>query len=106
MITPFGAKQVRHSCREVVEIRNLRQHIVADDEIGSRGLPRRDAARDLVRKTRPVSEHSSPRRLGDVGGRLDSQNRNTQRQKVLKQISVVAGDLKDLALRPKTKPSP
>ena len=31
---PVRGKQVRHACREVVKIGNLRQHIVADDEIG------------------------------------------------------------------------
>src|SRR5262249_12377239 len=97
-------KQMRHSCGEVVEIRDLRQHIVADDEIC---LP--PLGHELLRKLQAEKLDESgnillARRLGHIGGWLDADHRNAQRQEVLKQISVVASDLKHLTLRTKTKP--
>ena len=36
--------------------------------------------------------------FGDVGGRLDAEHRHAQRQEVLQQIAVVAGELDDEAV--------
>src|ERR1700730_143273 len=94
-------KQMGHSCGEVVEIRDLRQHIVADDKIGRPTL-----GHELLRKLRAEELDESgnillARRFGHIGGWLDTDHRNAQRQKVLKQISVVASDLNYLTLRTK-----
>src|SRR5271170_5669595 len=91
-------KQMHHSCGEVVKIRNLRQYIVADNEIGPPTL-----GHELLRKLQAEELDESRNillacRFGDISGRLDADHRNTQRQEVLKQISIVASDLKHLTL--------
>ena len=57
-----------------------------------------------------VAEEVDPRRnalvdrhLGDVGGRLDAEHGNAERQKVLKQVAVVARELDDQAVRAETE---
>src|SRR5262249_26253953 len=91
-------KQMRHSCGEVVEIRDLRQYIVGDNQICSPTL-----RYELLRKLRAEERDESRNillacRFRNISGRLDADHRNIQRQEVLKQISIVARDLKHLTL--------
>ena len=44
--------------------------------------------------------------LGHVGGRLDAQHRHAQRQEVLQQVAVVAGELDDEAVRARAAAAP
>src|SRR6516162_1041395 len=72
-------KQMRHSCGEVVELRDLRQHIVADDEICSPTL-----GHELLRKLQAEKLDESgnillARRFGHIGRWLDADHRNAQR---------------------------
>ena len=97
-------QQLLHPGDEIVDVRNVREHVVAEQQVGpavlgcdfDRGLPseetdgRRDAFFD--------------RRLRDVGCRLDAQHRNSAPHEVLQQVSVVAGDLHYLAAG--TEPEP
>ena len=46
------------------------------------------------------------RDLGDVGGRLDAEHRHAERQEVLQQIAVVAGELDDEAVGPEAAAAP
>src|SRR5215208_4964005 len=77
------SQQMRHARRKIVEVRHLRQHIVADDEIGGLAF-----GYEFLRK--PKTEEFDQRRnvfapgyFGNIGGRLDTRHRNTQRQKML-----------------------
>ena len=63
------------------------------------------AFRDELRG-KPRAEEVDPRRnalldrhLGDVGRRLDAEHGHAERQKVLKQVSVVAREFDDQAVR-------
>ena len=95
---------MRHSRGEIVEVGDLRQHIVADDEVGRLTLGHQ-ALRELQAEEFDQRRNILlARHFGDIGGRLDADDGNTQRQKMLKQISVVARDLEDLAFRAETKP--
>ena len=101
---PPGVEQELEAGDEVVEVRHVGEHVVADDQVGRRALvgePRaelraeeRDQRRDAVR-------------LGDRGhvrGRLDAEHRHAALDEPLQQVAVVAGDLDDAscsAPRPK-----
>ncbi len=65
-------QQMRHAGGEVVEVRHLRQHIVADDEVGLLafgGEPLRERETEEFDQRRNVL---SPRHFGHVGGGLDA----------------------------------
>ncbi len=114
------AQQVRHLDRdarrsargatpspahEVVEVGNVREHVVGDDQVGGRA-PRDEVAR---RVSTPKNAHlgRDARRLGDlghVGRRLDTEHRDARGDEVLQQVAVVARDLDDEALRPEAEP--
>src|SRR5262245_28249844 len=98
-------KQMRHSCGEVVEIRDLRQHIVADNEVCPPTLRHELLGKLQVEKLDESGNILLARRFGYISGWLDSNHRNAQRYEMLKQISVVASDLDHLTLRTKIKPS-
>ena len=90
---PSRLQQPGDAADEVVDVRNLRQHVVAGDEVG--GLT---GGEHLVGQCPPEERH--PRRyaqldcLGsDVGRRLDAQHRHAHGQEMLQQIAVVAGEL-------------
>ena len=75
-------KQVRHPCSEVVEIGNLRQHVVADDEIGLPPLGDEALARGLKPKnSTSVGIFFCTRRFCNVGSRLDANDRNINGRK-------------------------
>src|SRR5690242_591633 len=86
-----------------MEIRHLRQDVVADDEIGPPPL-RHKAPREIepeeLDQCRNIPAAGSFRH---IGGGLDAQHRYAVRQEMLKQISVVACDLDHLAARTKAK---
>src|SRR4051794_16979202 len=100
----LGRKEFGHSGGEVVEIGNLGENIVADDEIGPAPLGDETSSQIEAEECDERRNILGTRRLGDIGGGLDAGNRNAEGQKVLKQVSIIAGDLKDLAIGPKAEP--
>src|SRR6266446_1030916 len=93
-----------HSRSEVVEIRDLRQHVIANNKICLPAL-RHESLRKLQAEELNESGYILlARRFGHIDGWLDADHRHTQRQEVLKQISVVASDLKHLTLRTEIQP--
>ena len=97
-------EQERHAGDEVVEVRHLRQHVVADDEVGPLALGDELGRQPLAEELDPARYALLHRDLGDVGGRLDAEHRHAQRQEVLQQIAVVAGQLDHQAVGPKPQP--
>src|SRR5262245_25615688 len=93
------SQKVGHPRGKVVEIGDLRHHIVPDDKVGPPAL-----GHELLRERQAEELNNSgyillARRFGHIGSWLDPDHRHTQRQKVLKEISVVACDFKHLTLR-------
>src|SRR5258708_32724271 len=91
-------QKMRHPCGEGVESGDRRQHIVADDEVGPPAL-----GHEFLRELQAEELNKSGyfllvRHFGHVGGRFDADHGHTQRQEVLKQISVIASNLKNLTL--------
>ena len=66
--------------------------------------PRTQGVARLQAEKLNESWNTLARGFGHIGGRLDADHRDTHGQEMLKQISVVACNLKHLALRTKTKP--
>ena len=88
-------EQARHPAHEVVEVGHLRQHVVADDEIGALAL-RHELGRELRSEEIDAGGYALlDRHLGDVGRGLDAQDGNAQRQEVLQQVAVIARQLDD-----------
>src|ERR1700758_2134400 len=82
-----------HSAHEIVKIRHLGKDIVADDEIGPQTF-----CHHLLCQRRAEEFDSRGDALLDssfrhIGGRLYAKHRNTKRQEMLQQISVIAGKL-------------
>ena len=77
----------------------MREHVVADDQVGLR-CPRRAASRAVARRRRRPRSGCpcSTADRGDVRGRLDAEHRHAVRDEVLQQVAVVAGDLDHLEL--------
>src|SRR5215472_1233308 len=97
-------QQMHHSCSEIVEIRDLRQHVVTNDEVGSLTLGHELLCELQAEKLDNSRNILPPRGFRHIGGRLNANYGNTQWQEVLKQITVVACDLEYLALRTKIEP--
>ena len=85
---------------EVVQVGHVREHVVAEQQVGAAPVRRASAVAVSVPKNR--TSVGMPLLLGDrgdVGGRLDAQHRDRLRREVLQQVAVVARDLDDLARR-------
>ena len=76
---PVRGQQVRHSCREVVKIGNLRQYIVADDEIGLAPLGDKTLRKIQAEELDQRRNILRARRLGNVCSWLDTNDWNIQR---------------------------
>jgi hypothetical protein len=97
-------EQELHAADEIIDVRHVRQHVVAEQEIRpallggdrGRGLPAEelDGRRDAL----------GDRGLRDVRCRLDAATRHAARDEVLQQIAVVARDLHDQRLRAELQP--
>src|SRR5690349_6526454 len=93
----FRLQQDREPGNEIVELRHVREHVVADDQVGADAALRQLYGRFAAEEADLRRNARGHRRAGDVGGRLDAQYRDAQRLEVLEQITVVAGDLDHLA---------
>ena len=107
MTTPSGLSRMRHAGDEVVEVGHLRQHVVADDEVGLRALGDQLLGEPRAEEIDAASGRPSRRpRFGDVGRRLDAEHGHAERQEVLQQIAVVAGQLDHQAVGRRGRAAP
>jgi len=89
---------------ERVQIRNLREHVVAQDEIGLAAL-QDELDRELAPEELDQRLDAPGRgRLSDIGRGLDAQRRDALLDEVLEQVAVVAPELDDEALGPEREP--
>ena len=86
------SKKMRHPRGEVIEVGDLRQHIVADDEVGRPPFGYESLRKPQAKEFDKCRNILLARHCGNIGGWFDAGHGNAQRQKVLKQISVVARD--------------
>ena len=86
-----------HSGDEVVDVGHLREHVVADEQVGLPSLGD-ERARGLAPEELEERRHPSGNGgLGDIHGGLDPERRNAACHEVLEQIAVVARDLDHMA---------
>ena len=86
-----------HAGDEVVEIRHLREHVVAEEQVG-----RAAVRRELLGQLDSEEAHQGGHALrfggrGDVGRRLDAERRDAGLDEPLQEIAVVARQLDDQA---------
>ena len=92
-------QQHRQTADEVPQVRNVGQDIVGRDEIGGSVALHQLSGGGLAEETHLGPD---PARLGgggNVGGRLDPEDRDVRFHEMLKEISVVARDLDHKAMR-------
>ena len=99
-MTPSGFSRQLHAGDEVVEVGHLRQHVVADDEVGLLALGGQLLRRASRRRTRtsvgtPLLDAPTSATL--AAGSMPSTG-TPARHEVLQQVAVVAGELDDEAV--------
>jgi len=93
-----GLQQRPHAGDEVVQVGDVREHVVAEQQVGRR-VPGH-GARGL--DAEELDQRCDPLLLGhlrDVRGRLDAEHRDLALVEELQQVAVVGGDLDDAAVR-------
>ena len=91
----IGFEENRKPGDEIVELGYMRKHVVSNQQIGP-DAALGDSARGASSKEFYERRYAPLLgRFRDIGGRLDTGDRNAGLLEVLKQIAVVAGDLHD-----------
>ena len=93
VMTPPGFRSDLHAGHEIVQIGDLRQDVVADDEIRRQTFGAQSPRGLEAEETRGAGYASGDCDLRDIGGRLDAQHGNALRDEVLQQVAVVAREL-------------
>ncbi len=87
----LGLDECLHAAHEIADIWNLREYVVAQNQVGL-GTPAHNLRCQLLAKELHQCRNSLLGGfLGHVHGRLDAQNRNPFFDKVLEEIAVIAG---------------
>ena len=79
-----------NAAHEIVQVRHLRQHVIADDKVRPLSVPHHFAGGGAAEELDQGWNAFFDRHLGHVCGRLDSQSGNAFPDKVLEQVPVVA----------------
>ena len=86
-----GLQQQGDAGDKVIELRHMREHIVADDQIGLPALARQGPRQMLAEELDQGRNADLLRRGGDGIGRIDAEHRHAHGDEILQQIAVVAG---------------
>src|SRR5580658_2714767 len=100
---PVRLQQNLHAGDEAVQIRHLRQHVIAEQEVGfysSRGKFFRALSIEKLHESRHAFLDGDGRHIRSG---LNSQSRYARRDEILQKIAVVAGKLNHLAFRSERK---
>ena len=92
MTTPSGFSSIPHAGDEVVQVGDLRQHVVADDEVCLRPSAASCSRQVDAKEIDPRRHAFLDGDLRDIRRRLDPEHRDAERQEVLQQIAVIAGE--------------
>lgn len=88
---------------EVVDVRHVRQHVVADDDIGGKAPGDEIGSRFLAEEPRFRGNADLPRHIGDVFGRFDAEHRHAGLDEMLEKVAVVARYLDHLRFLAETE---
>ena len=92
-------KQLRQSSDEVVEARDLREGVVAGNQIGLAALALELVSKVTSEESRQGANSGGFRRPGDILGGLDAQHGNPGGNEVAQQVAIVAAHFDDEAVR-------
>ena len=92
-------KQLRQSSDEVVDVRDLREGVVAGNQIGLAALALELVGKVTSEESRQGANSGGFRRPGDILGGLDAQHGNPCGDEVAQQIAIVAAHFDDEAVR-------
>ena len=84
----------------------VREDVVAQQQVGEFAFGLQFSGKRRAKKFRHRGHAILARDFGDVGGGFDAEAGNLGRDKILKQVAVVAGDFDDQALRESRANSP
>ena len=94
-----GLEEQREAGDEVIQQRHVREHVVADDQIGPAALagelPRQVSPKNSTSVGTPISLRVGRHRIG----RVDAEHRYAHRDEVLEQVAVVARNLDHQTVR-------
>ena len=99
----FRLEKDLHSSHEIVEVRHLRQDVVANDEVGSKAFGHHLKCQANAKEVDYGWHALLERDARNVGRRLYAQHGNSERQEMLQQVAVVAGELDRQAVGAETK---
>ena len=100
---PAGREQRGDARDEVVDVRDLGEHVVSEDEIGRTALLRHPPAELRAEELRQCLDAARHRGLRHVQRRLDAEHRDAVREEVLEEVAVVGRDLDDEAVVPESQ---
>src|SRR6516164_4461329 len=92
-------QQETNALNETVQIGNVGEDVVADDHVGSLATCRPLPSETLAKKRTERRHTDLLRRPGRALGRVNAENRDAMFNKVLQQVTVVAGQFNDQAVR-------
>src|ERR1700740_613188 len=97
-------QEVRESSGEIVQVGYLSENVIADDKICSTALGDETLRQVKVEEFNKRRNVPLSRSCRDVDCRLNTGHGDAERQKVLKQIAVVARNLENTAAWPQPEP--
>ena len=98
-----GLKQYFHTRNKIVQVRNMREDIIADQQIRLWELLYQFVCQRLSKKPTDRFYTTLNRHFGNICSGLNTQAGDVLFYKVLEQITVVAGDLHHQRIRSQTK---
>ena len=96
---PVVTQKDLHSRDEVVQIWDLREHVVARDQTGALALVDQSLSGGAAEEVDEGGHSALLGSLRDIGGRVDPQNRYAGADEVLKEVAVVRRELDDEVVR-------
>src|ERR1700693_5698304 len=98
-----GCQQSLDATHEVIDIRHLREHVVAQYQVGAMTRCREPARGFAAKELDDRRDSFLLGHLRDIRSRLDTQNRNPSLYEELQQITIIAGELDHFAGRSQPK---
>jgi hypothetical protein len=88
---------------EIIDVRHMREDVVAEKQIGLLSSARQLARQSLAEERSDCRDTLLDRDLGDIPGRLNSQDRDTLGLEVLQEVTIVARHFHDRRLPAQTE---
>ena len=91
-------KQMGHARGKIIEIRDLRQYVIANNKISLPPFRFQTLGEFQAKEFNEGWNIFLSRNFGDISGRLDTRNGDAQWEEMLKQISIIACNFENLTV--------